>query len=235
MYILGIIPIIWVAILIAPYIDKGLIGIINNFTEISSNPFNIIWCKNSIKTIIILVCIYIFAISIYESTKKNYRRREEHGSAKWGIANVINKKYMQKPLKNNKILTQNVAIGLNGRKHRRNLNVLICGRKSVQVRLDFIGKPNVMQCGDSSYVILDPKAEILRDTGNLLEKKGYEVRVLDLINMEKSHCYNPFKYLRTDNDVQRLVTNIFKSTTPKGSQSQDPFWGATCCSLKRTA
>lgn len=99
----------------------------------------------------------------------------------------------------------------------------------------FYGKPNVMQCGDSSYVILDPKAEILRDTGNLLEKEGYEVRVLDLINMEKSHCYNPFKYLRTDNDVQRLVTNIFKSTTPKGSQSQDPFWGATCCSLKRTA
>ncbi len=95
----------------------------------------------------------------------------------------------------------------------------------------FYGKPNVMQCGDSSYVILDPKAEILRDTGNLLEKEGYEVRVLDLINMEKSHCYNPFKYLRTDNDVQRLVTNIFKSTTPKGSQSQDPFWDTAASML----
>lgn len=129
MYILGIIPVIWIAILIAPYIDEGLIGVINNFSEITNNLFNLVWCENSIKTILIFVCIYIFAISIYETTKKNYRRREEHGSAKWGIAKVINKKYMQKPLKNNKILTQNVAIGLNGRKHRRNLNVLICGRK----------------------------------------------------------------------------------------------------------
>jgi len=129
LYILGIILVIWVAILIAPYIDRGLIGIINNFQEITNNPLNLIWCENSPKTILIFICIYILGISIYESTKKNYRRREEHGSAKWGIASVINKKYMQKPLKNNKLLTQNVAIGLNGRKHRRNLNVLICGRK----------------------------------------------------------------------------------------------------------
>ena len=69
-----------------------------------------------------------------------------------------------------------------------------------------------------------PKGEILRDTGWLLKKKGYKVRVLDLIDMERSHCYNPFVYLRNDNDVQRLVTNLFKSTTPKGAQSQDPFW-----------
>ena len=88
-----------------------------------------------------------------------------------------------------------------------------------------------MQCGSSSYVILDPKGEILRDTGNLLEKKGYEVRVLDLINMEKSHCYNPFKYLKSDNDVQRLVTNLFKSTTPKNAQSQDPFWDTAASML----
>lgn len=85
----------------------------------------------------------------------------------------------------------------------------------MQVKQDSIGKPNVMQCGSSSYVILDPKRRNFARYGNLLEKKGYEVRVLDLINMEKSHCYNPFKYLKTDNDVQRLVTNLFKSTTPK--------------------
>lgn len=102
---------------------------VNNISVISSNPFNIIWCENSIKTILVFICIYVLGISIYESTKKNYRRREEHGSAKWGDSKVINKKYMQKPLKNNKILTQNVAIGLNGRNHRRNLNVLVCGRK----------------------------------------------------------------------------------------------------------
>ena len=80
-------------------------------------------------------------------------------------------------------------------------------------------------------VILDPKGEILRDTGHLLETKGYVVRVLDLINMERSHCYNPFVYLQNDNDVQRLVTNLFKSTTPKGSQSQDPFWDTAASML----
>jgi type IV secretion system protein VirD4 len=129
LYILGILPVTWIAILIAPYIKGGVINVVNNISVISSNPFNIIWCENSIKTILVFICIYVLGISIYESTKKNYRRREEHGSAKWGNSKVINKKYMQKPLKNNKILTQNVAIGLNGRNHRRNLNVLVCGRK----------------------------------------------------------------------------------------------------------
>lgn len=129
MYILGILPVTWIAILIAPYIKGGVINVVNNISVISSNPFNIIWCENSIKNILVFICIYVLGISIYESTKKNYRRREEHGSAKWGDSKVINKKYMQKPLKNNKILTQNVAIGLNGRNHRRNLNVLVCGRK----------------------------------------------------------------------------------------------------------
>lgn len=129
MYILGILPVTWIAILIAPYIKGGVINVVNNISVISSKPFNIVWCENSIKTILVFICIYVLGISIYESTKKNYRRREEHGSAKWGDSKVINKKYMQKPLKNNKILTQNVAIGLNGRNHRRNLNVLVCGRK----------------------------------------------------------------------------------------------------------
>ena len=125
-------------------------------------------------------------------------------------------------MENNKLLTQNVCLGLNGKKHRRNLNVLGCGGRGAG-KTRFYCKPNVMQC-NTSMVILDPKGEIVRDTGALLEKKGYEVKVLDLINMEKSHCYNPFVYLRDDNDVQRLATNLFKSTTPKGAQTNDPFW-----------
>ena len=112
-------------------------------------------------------------------------------------------------------------------------NVLVVGGSGAGKTYSYC-KPNVMQC-NTSYVVLDPKGEIVRDTGHLLEQNGYEVRVLDLINMEKSHCYNPFVYLKTDNDVQKLVTNLFKSTTPKGSSTNDPFWGATCCSLKRTA
>ena len=120
-------------------------------------------------------------------------------------------------------MTQNVRIGLNAKKHRRNLNTLVCGGSGAG-KTRFYCKPNLMQTSNSSQVILDPKGEILRDVGNLLEKAGYEIKVLDLISMEKSHCYNPFVYLRNDNDIQRLVTNLFKSTTPKGSQSNDPFW-----------
>lgn len=134
----------------------------------------------------------------------------------------VNRKYADKVPTRNKILTQNVSVGLDGRKHRRNLNTLVCGGSGAG-KTRFFAKPNLCQA-NSSYVVLDPKGELLRDTGNLLSSKGYDIKVLDLINMEKSHCYNPFVYLRSDNDIQRLVTNLFKNTTPKGSQSQDPFW-----------
>ena len=200
-----------------------------DFSEVIGNPFHITWCDSSIKVIIVFIIGYVMAITIYLSTKKNYRRREEHGSARWGNANEINKKYKQLPMDRNKLLTQNVCIGLNGKKHRRNLNVLVCGGSGAG-KTRFYCKPNVMQC-NTSMVILDPKGEIVRDTGKLLKKKGYEVKVLDLINMEKSHCYNPFVYLKNDNDVQKLVTNLFKSTTPKGSQSNDPFWDTAASML----
>ena len=218
----GIIPVIWFALLIAPYIDKGLAEIIKQLGKILDRPFSISFCSNSIKTVFFFLLIYFLGIGIYFSTRKNYRRNEEYGSAKWGDAKSICKKYAEKHSNNNKILTQNFCIGLDGRKHRRNLNVLICGGSGAG-KTRFYAKPNVMQC-NCSYVILDPKGEIVRDVGGLLEKKGYEVKVLDLINMNKSHCYNPFVYLKNDNDVQRLVTNLFRSTTPKGSQSNDPFW-----------
>ena len=170
---------------------------------------------------VLLLC-YALAIGVYLSTQRNYRRREEHGSAKWGWAAQVNRKYADAHSTENKILTQNVAIGLDGRKHRRNLNTLVCGGSGAG-KTRFFAKPNLCQA-NSSYVVLDPKGELLVSTGKLLEAKGYSIRVLDLINMDRSHCYNPFVYLRDDNDIQRLVTNLFKNTTPKGSQSQDPFW-----------
>lgn len=173
--------------------------------------------------LIIVICLAAILGAVYYSNSgKNYRRGEEHGSAKWGKPKEVNKKYMQMPKEENKLMTKNVCIGLDGRKHMRNLNVLVCGGSGAG-KTRFYCKPNILQ-GNTSFVVLDPKGEILRDTGHFLEKEGYEIRVLDLINMEKSHCYNPFVYLRNDNDVQRLVTNIFKSTTPKGAQSSDPFW-----------
>ena len=227
-YILGIFPIVWIALLLAPYTKGGLIEIIKNGSIALNDPFKIVIVENSIRTIFIILIIYIFSILLYESTRKNYRRREENGSAKWGNAKELNKKYKQ-PNNYNKILTKNVSVGLNGKKHRRNVNVLVIGGSGAGKTFSYC-KPNVMQC-TSSYVILDPKGEIVRDTGYLLENSGYEVRVLDLINMEKSHCYNPFVYIKTDNDVQKLVTNLFKSTTPKGSSTNDPFWDTAASML----
>ena len=231
LFIVGIIPVIWLGLLIAPYIDDGLIGIVKNTSTIVNNPLHIIFCNNSIRSIFVLLLIYGLLVGLYYSTKGNYRRKEEHGSAKWGNNRHIDKKYEQSPESENKILTQNVKLGLNAKKHRRNLNILVCGGSGAG-KTRFFGKPNVMQCSKNcSYVILDPKGEILRDTGVLLEKKGFEVKVLDLINMEKSHCYNPFVYLKDDNDAQKLVTNLFKATTPKGSQSNDPFWDTAASML----
>lgn len=221
-YLLGTIPVVWIALLIAPCMKDGLIGFINNFGTVMRYPFRIQWCEDSVKAVLILLLCYGLGISIYLSSDKNYRRREEHGSAKWGLPGRINKKYANPKKTENKILTQNVVIGLDGHVHRRNLNVLVCGG-SGSGKTRFYAKPNIMNA-NSSLVILDPKGEILRDTGKLLESEGYDIKVIDLINMEKSHCYNPFVYLRDDNDIQRLVTNLFKNTTPKGSQSQDPFW-----------
>lgn len=222
LYCLGTIPVVWLALRIAPFMEDGLPGVIRNFGAAMSRPFYITLCGNSLKTILVLLLCYGIAIGIYLSAQRNYRRREEHGSAQWGSPAQVNKKYADRVPAQNKILTQNVSVGLDGRKHRRNLNTLVCGGSGAG-KTRFFAKPNLCQV-NSSYVVLDPKGELLRDTGNLLSAKGYDIKVLDLINMEKSHCYNPFVYLRSDNDIQRLVTNLFKNTTPKGSQSQDPFW-----------
>ena len=228
-YVIGLIPVIWLAILIAPSLNGGLPQLIKDFPKVMENPFSFNFCDKTIVTLFVFIIAYILGIGIYISTKKNYRRREEHGSAKWGDAKRLNKKYEQVPFSSNKILTQNVSIGYDSRKHRRNMNTLIIGGSGAG-KTRFYAKPNVMQA-NTSLIVLDPKGEIARDEGYLLEKKGYVVKVLDLINMDKSHCYNPFVYLQSDNDVQKLVTNLFKATTPKGSQSQDPFWDTAASML----
>ncbi|MBQ8217902.1 MAG: type IV secretory system conjugative DNA transfer family protein [Oscillospiraceae bacterium] len=221
-YAFGLIPVIWIALVLAPYVKDGLPGIIENFAGAMEQPWNISLCEDSLKTVLIFVGAYAMGLAVYLSSARNYRRREEHGSASWGSALAVNRRYADKDRAMNKLLTQNVALGMDGRKHRRNLNVLVCGG-SGSGKTRFYAKVNTMQA-NTSFIILDCKGEILRDTGQLLKAKGYEIKVIDLINMDKSHCYNPFVYLRNDNDIQRLVTNLFKNTTPKGSQSNDPFW-----------
>ena len=227
--LIGIIPVVWLALKIAPSVGGGLAEILPELMSVFDNPFHIELCEDSVKTVLVLLLCYGMGIGIYFSTRRNYRRREEHGSAKWGEARTVNKRYAQHPKSENKLMTQNVSIGLNAKKHRRNLNTLVCGGSGAG-KTRFYCKPNLMQA-NTSFVILDPKGENVRDVGKLLEAKGYEIKVLDLISMEKSHCYNPFVYLQSDNDIQRLVTNLFKSTTPKGSQSNDPFWDTAASML----
>ena len=219
---LGVIPVVWAALMVAPFLSDGLAGIIEGFTSGMADPMKVKWCVDSLKAILIFLLIYGLGIGVYLSTKRNYRKGEEHGSAKWGNASQLSNKYADKNKYENIILTQNTRIGLDGRKHRRNLNVLVCGGSGAG-KTRFYAKPNIMQA-NTSFVVLDPKGEILRDTGFMLEKEGYEIRVLDLINTERSHGYNPFVYLRDDKDILKLVANLVRNTTPKGAQSNDPFW-----------
>lgn len=221
-------PVMYLALAAAPYLGEGLGSMLQGMILALEKP-NIVFCKDSLKTVLLFLLVYAGSIGVYISMQKNYRRGAEHGSAKWGNPQTVNRKYMQKPPKQNKLLTQQVRIGLDGKKHRRNLNVIVIGGSGAG-KTRFYCKPNIMQC-NTSFVVTDPKGENLRDTGRLLLEKGYEVRVLDFINMEKSHCYNPFVYLKDDNDVQKLVTNLFKATTPKNAQSQDPFWDTAASML----
>lgn len=225
----GILPVVWLGLLIAPAAHGGLPEILARLPAVMNDPFHIELCGDSLKTVLVLLCAYGLAVGVILSSRRNYRRGEEHGSAKWGSARTVNRKYRAAAPEANKIFTQNVRMGLDGRKHRRNLNTVVVGGSGAG-KTRFYAKPNLCQA-NTSFTVLDPKGELLRSTGHLLRQKGYEVRVLDLLNMEKSHCYNPFVYLRDDNDVQRLVTNLFKSTTPKGSQSNDPFWDTAASML----
>lgn len=217
-----VIPVIWFAVLIAPYSNGGLIYALPYISEAINHPFSFFWCDNTPRMILIFTLIYAIGVMVYLSTMKNYRRTVEYGSAKWANALNVNRKYASKNYLENKLLSQNVRIGLNGKIHRRNLNTIVIGGSGAG-KTRFYCKPNIMQC-NTSFVVLDPKGEILRSEGYMLEKEGYVIKVIDLIDMSKSHGYNPFHYIQSDKDILKLITNLIRNTTPKGSQSMDPFW-----------
>lgn len=223
-WLAGLPVIWWVAILLADAIQQGrnLFELMEVLTEKLNHPFQFHYTEYTIKSMLVCTLLYAAGIGIFYSSQKNYRRGEEHGSARWGDARQICKKYSQKPYSQNILLTQNFHISLDTHKHRRCLNILVVGGSGAGKSRGF-ALPNIMQCC-CSMVITDPKAELLRKTGGLLEKKGYEVRVFDLINPDTSFCYNPFEYVHDDKDVLRLISNLIQNTTPKGSQSSDPFW-----------
>ena len=202
--------------------DQGLIYALPHFSEALNHPFDLHWSSNTFKAITIFMIAYLLGIGIYLSSPKNYRRQQEYGSARWANPNFICKKYANKEYSSNKIFSQNVRMGLDGKKHRRNLNTIVIGGSGAG-KTRFYAKPNILQC-NTSFVVLDPKGEIIRSVGHLLEAKDYVIKVIDLIDMSKSLGYNPFHYIQNDKDILKLITNLIRNTTPKGSNTNDPFW-----------
>ena len=210
---------------------KNIFEILDRLSQILRQPFSLHYTVYTGKCFLILSFAYITGICIYYAQQKNYRRGPAHGSAEWGDVHKIGRKYRDKDYVQNLLLTQNFRMSLDCYKHKRNLNVLVVGGSGAGKSRTY-AIPNIMQCclsqGESvrgcSMVITDPKAELLRKTGGLLERMGYEVRVFDLINPDTSFCYNPFCYVHDDKDVLKLINNLIRNTTPKGSQASDPFW-----------
>ena len=218
-YLIGIIPVIWLALLLAQSLGGGLPELLRNLTSALEQPTNIIWTDKSLPTILICLAAYGMAVLLYRINQGRTRDGEEHGSAAWATPASVNAQFAQK---DSIPLTQHVRLGLDTHKHRRSLNVLVIGGSGAAKTRSFV-LPNILTA-NTNYVITDPKSEVLLATGGYLKEQGYDVRVLNLVNLEQSDGYNPFRYLRDEKDVLKLVNNLIQSTTPKGSHESDPFW-----------
>ena len=218
-YLLGTIPVIWLALLLAQSLGGGLPELLRNLTAALEQPTNIIWTDKSLPTILICLAAYGMAVLLYRTNQGRTRDGEEHGSAAWATPASVNAQFAQK---DSIPLTQHVRLGLDTHKHRRSLNVLVIGGSGAAKTRSFV-LPNILTA-NTNYVITDPKSEVLLATGGYLKEQGYDVRVLNLVNLEQSDGYNPFCYLRDEKDVLKLVNNLIQSTTPKGSHESDPFW-----------
>ena len=210
---------VWAALLLAQSLGGGLPDIIANLTAAMEHPFRIQWTNHSLVTILVCTGAYIMGICLYADQQGRTRDGEEHGSAAWASPRQVNAMFAQKQ---NKLLTKNVRLGLDTHKHRRSLNVLVIGGSGAAKTRSYV-KPNILEA-NTNYVITDPKSEVLLATGGYLKSQGYDIRVLNLVNLEQSDGYNPFRYLRDEKDALRLVNNLIQATTPKGSHSNDPFW-----------
>ena len=214
---------IWIGLLAAPLAGSGLPGLLEGLAEAISHPFRITLCGQSLRSAVMALIAGWCCAAVFLTGGKNLRPGAEHGSARWGNARTVNRRYEGRNGEGSRILTDGVSIGMDGRRHGRNLNIIVVGG-SGSGKTRFFCLPNILNARDESIIVLDPKGEALRNTGRILQDRGYEIRVLDLVDPYKSHCYNPFVYLRNDSDLQRLVTNLFQNTRMKGSSSQEPFW-----------
>ena len=218
-YLIGIIPVVWLALLLAQSLGGGLPELLQNLTRALEHPTNIVWTDKSLPAILICLAAYGMAVLLYRTNQGRTRDGEEHGSAAWATPASVNAQFAQK---DSIPLTQHVRLGLDTHKHRRSLNVLVIGGSGAAKTRSFV-LPNILTA-NTNYVITDPKSEVLLATGGYLKEQGYDVRVLNLVNLEQSDGYNPFRYLRDEKDVLKLVNNLIQSTTPKGSHESDPFW-----------
>ncbi|MGN0463041.1 MAG: VirD4-like conjugal transfer protein, CD1115 family [Ruminococcus sp.] len=216
--------IIWLALIIAGCYEQDikLFELLDRLTVAVNNPTHIVFNEYSLKAVLIFLFLYAMGIGVYFSSRENRRPGEEHGSARWGNVKSIVRRYADKNSSSNIILTQNMRLGLNAKKHRRNLNVLVVGGSGAG-KTRFYAKPNLMQC-NTSFIVADPKGEMLRSIAPLLIEKGYDIKVFNLIEPENSDGYNPFVYIHKDEDVIRLISNLIQNTTPKNAQQNDPFW-----------
>lgn len=225
-------PIVW-AILCLPVVyfamvaasvyipGENIFALLERFSTMVRRPDLLRWTAYTPRFLLVFLLLYGGGVLLYYADHENRRPGEEYGSAKWGNAREVNKRYADRDGKN-VILTKRVSIGLDGYKHRRNLNILVVGG-SGSGKTRFFCKPGIMSV-NCSYLIVDPKGEMLRSTGYLLKEEGYDVKVFDLIHPRQSDGYNPFTYIRDDPDVLKLMDNLVKNTTPPKGASNDPFW-----------
>ena len=193
------------------------------FSQVLERPFSIGWTPHTLKFMLGSLLLYGCGIALYYSSRENRRPGEEYGSAKWGNPKELNRKYMDHQHKDaNIILTQRVRLGMDGYITQRNMNVLVVGG-SGSGKTRYFCKPGLYSA-NCSYLVTDPKGELLKVAGGLLLSLGYEVRVFNLIDPEQSDCYNPFVYVREEKDVLSLIDNLIKNTTPRNASSNDPFW-----------
>ena len=211
--------VVWAALLLAQSLGGGLPDILANLTTALKHPFAIHWTEQSLVSILICSALYAAALCYASANQGRTRDGAEHGSAAWGTPRQVNAMFAQKQ---NKLLTQNVRLGLDTHKHRRSLNVLVIGGSGAGKSRSYV-VPNILEA-NTNYVITDPKSEVLLATGGYLKSQGYDIRVLNLVNLAESDGYNPFRYLRDEKDALRLVNNLIQATTPKDSHESDPFW-----------
>ena len=223
-WVLLAVPVLWAAAIMAYAYEDGmnLFDLLGRFAVLVEYPFAIGWTAHTPKFMLIGLLLYGCGAALFLSTKENRRPGEEHGSARWGNPRQLCAKYRDKDPMKNTILTQNVRMGLNGKKHRRNLLQIVIGGSGAG-KTRFFCKPNLMQA-NCSFLVTDPKGEMLRAVAPLLIQKGYIIKVFDLIDPANSDAFNPFPYIRDDKDAMKLVHNLIRNTTPKNASNNDPFW-----------